>query len=54
MMDFTLKITLKSFEMNNDKPKSRHLFEMLVEVPDLRNLRGKRHRVIQFSVLCAF
>ncbi len=25
------------------KPKSRHLLEMLAEVPDLRYPRGKRH-----------
>ena len=42
MMDFTLEISLKSFEVKNDKQKSRHLLEMLAEVPDSLKSQGKR------------
>ena len=32
------------------KANSHHLLDILAEVPDFRNNRGKRHRAIQFSM----
>ncbi len=47
-MDFTLEISLKSFEVKMTKQKSRHLLEMLAEVPDSLKSQGNAIRSQSF------